>query len=228
MTRFVRRALPLSVAALGASFLIVLLCTAQTPAVQRVGPAASQGKLGNMDWPFYRGDQKGNQFVALAQINATNVHRLKPAWEYHTGDATERSTMYANPLVVNGLQTSYEIFNHFSAGASRDDKRTLLVRVIVIDAESATSDKIITATNSQTKIEAINLHATEQIQRHIEMALKAHDLYYDRRKNYYRNQGISIQKIVKFGTTIGANLTVHSSRSTWGPWRDGTNQSLSL
>jgi AIPR protein len=95
----------------------------------------------------------------------------------------DRKLHITNPLVVNGLQTSYEIFNHFSAGASRDDKRTLLVRVIVIDAESATSDKIITATNSQTKIEAINLHATEQIQRHIEMALKAHDLYYDRRKN---------------------------------------------
>ena len=109
-----------------------------------------------------------------------------------------------NPLVVNGLQTSYELYNHFSAGASRDDKRTLLVRVIVIDAESATSDKIITATNSQTKIEAINLHATEQIQRRIELALKADDLYYDRRKNYYRNQGISIQKIVTIGSMAQA------------------------
>ena len=62
----------------GASLAIVLLCTAQTPAVQRAAPAAAQGKLGNMDWPVYRGDQKGNQFVALAQINATNVHKLKP------------------------------------------------------------------------------------------------------------------------------------------------------
>jgi quinoprotein glucose dehydrogenase len=87
----------------GASLAIVLLCTAQTPAVQRAAPAAAQGKLGNMDWPVYRGDQKGNQFVALAQINATNVHKLKPAWEYHTGDASERSTMYANPLIVNGV-----------------------------------------------------------------------------------------------------------------------------
>jgi hypothetical protein len=116
----------------------------------------------------------------------------------------DRKLHITNPLVVNGLQTSYEIFNHFSAGASRDDKRTLLIRVIVIDAESATSDKIITATNSQTKIEAINLHATEQIQRQIEMALKTHDLYYDRRKNYYRNQGISIQKIVTIGSLAQA------------------------
>jgi hypothetical protein len=116
----------------------------------------------------------------------------------------DRKLHITNPLVVNGLQTSYELFNHFFAGASRDDKRTLLVRVIVIDTESATSDKIITATNSQTKIEAINLHATEQIQRHIEMALRAHDLYYDRRKNYYRNQGISVQKIVTIGSMAQA------------------------
>ena len=39
----------------------------------------------------------------MAQINATNVHRLEPAWEYHTGDATERSTMYSNPLIVDGV-----------------------------------------------------------------------------------------------------------------------------
>lgn len=102
-SHLLRRAFPLPAAALGASFLIVLLCTAQTPAVQRAAPAAAQEKLGNMDWPVYRGDQKGNQFVALAQINATNVHKLKPAWEYHTGDASERSTMYANPLIVDGV-----------------------------------------------------------------------------------------------------------------------------
>jgi quinoprotein glucose dehydrogenase len=56
-----------------------------------------------VDWPVYRGDPKGNQFAALAQINATNVHKLRRAWEYRTGDASERSTMYANPIVVNGV-----------------------------------------------------------------------------------------------------------------------------
>ena len=114
---------------LGASFLIALLCTAQTPTVQRAAPAAAQGKLGNMDWPFYRGDQKGNQFVALAQINATNVHKLKPAWEYHTGDASERSTMYANPLIVNGVM--YISTPSLKAGGARcgDGRATLGVQL---------------------------------------------------------------------------------------------------
>jgi quinoprotein glucose dehydrogenase len=57
----------------------------------------------NLDWPVYRGDPKGNQYAAMAQIHAGNVHRLQPAWEYHTRDANQRSTMHANPIVVNGV-----------------------------------------------------------------------------------------------------------------------------
>ncbi|MDO8540373.1 MAG: DUF1080 domain-containing protein [Opitutaceae bacterium] len=55
------------------------------------------------DWPVYRGNPSGTQFAPLAQIHAANVHRLQPAWEYHTGDATERSNMHANPLVIDGV-----------------------------------------------------------------------------------------------------------------------------
>ena len=85
------RTVPVTAVGLGASLLIVLLSTAQT------------GQPGNVDWPVYRGDPKGNQYAALAQINATNVHKLRPAWEVHTGDASQRSTMYANPIVINGV-----------------------------------------------------------------------------------------------------------------------------
>ena len=103
-SRFVRRPLTAAAAILGASLGIGLLCTAQTGAVRR---QFSSGEWppsgGGVDWPVYRGDPKGNQFAALAQIHAGNVHKLRPAWEYHTGDASERSTMYANPIVVNGV-----------------------------------------------------------------------------------------------------------------------------
>src|SRR4030095_15682502 len=73
--------------------LVVLLCVAQTGDEPRA----------SVDWPVNRGDPKGNQYAPLAQINATNVHKLRVAWEHHTGDATDRSTMYANPIVVNGV-----------------------------------------------------------------------------------------------------------------------------
>ena len=54
------------------------------------------------DWAIYRGDKKANQYSALAQINATNVHGLKLAWEYRHGDPKGPS-MYSNPIMVDGL-----------------------------------------------------------------------------------------------------------------------------
>lgn len=55
------------------------------------------------DWAINRGDKKGNQYSELAYIHAANVHQLKPAWEYHTGDANERSNMHSNPIIIDGL-----------------------------------------------------------------------------------------------------------------------------
>jgi glucose dehydrogenase len=64
---------------------------------------ATAGSGSNVDWGVYRGDPKANQYSPLAQIHAANVHKLQPAWEYHTRDASQRSTMHVNPIVVNGL-----------------------------------------------------------------------------------------------------------------------------
>ncbi|HZQ21214.1 MAG TPA: AIPR family protein [Terriglobales bacterium] len=100
-----------------------------------------------------------------------------------------------DPLIVNGLQTSHVVFRHFKGGADPNDSRSMMVKVIV-NSNEATSDKIIRATNSQTKISSIFLHATEQVHRDIELHLKAAGYFYDRRKNYYRNQGKSVSEIV--------------------------------
>lgn len=101
-----------------------------------------------------------------------------------------------NPMIVNGLQTSYELFHHFkNAGGDKKDRRTIMVKVIVNNKDE-TSDRIINATNSQTKIDAINLHATEKVQRTIETALKTAEYFYDRRKNFYRNQGKAAARII--------------------------------
>jgi hypothetical protein len=80
------------------------------------------------------------------------------------------SLQITNPLIVNGLQTSHELFRHFKGGAHQPDDRSIMVKVIVNDND-ATSDRIIRATNSQTKINSIFLHSTEQIHRNIEVAL---------------------------------------------------------
>lgn len=54
-------------------------------------------------WGHYGGSEDGARFSSLDQINKENVAQLEVAWTYHTGDATERSQIQCQPIVVNGL-----------------------------------------------------------------------------------------------------------------------------
>jgi glucose dehydrogenase len=80
--------------------IVALIVCGTAAATLRRATASSER---NVDWGVYRGDQRGTQYSPLAQIHAANVHKLAPVWEYHTRDATERSTMHVNPIIVNGL-----------------------------------------------------------------------------------------------------------------------------
>ena len=101
------------------------------------------------------------------------------------------------PEIVNGLQSSSEIYSYFARDNSRleTDGRALLVRIIVPKTEES-RDHIILATNSQTSIPKSSLRATDIIHRNIEQFFKSKGLYYDRRKNYYKNLGMPIDKII--------------------------------
>jgi len=101
-----------------------------------------------------------------------------------------------DPQIVNGLQTSHEIYQHFSAlNDPLGDERAILVRVICEEDEEA-RDRIIRATNSQTNIPPASLRSSDEIHRNIEDFLKANGYYYDRKKNHYKNQGMPVSKIV--------------------------------
>lgn len=102
-----------------------------------------------------------------------------------------------DPEVVNGLQTSSEIYKYYSSNPEvlLTEKRNLLVRVIVPETEE-TRDKIIRATNSQTPIPKSSLRATDTIHRQIEDFMRPRGLYYDRRKNYYKNEGRKPKDII--------------------------------
>ena len=114
-----------------------------------------------------------------------------------------------DPQIVNGLQTSREIFSHFYSigGMGPDDKRTLMVRVIQTD-EPELQDKIISATNSQNKMLPASLRMTDQIHRDIEELFKKFDLYYDRRKGHYRDQGKPIRKIISVNDVVQAVVSI--------------------
>lgn len=100
-----------------------------------------------------------------------------------------------NPLVVNGLQTSHEIHRFFSGGGTDAKERSVQVRVLEINDE-ARRDRVIKATNSQTGIKSASLRATEPFQRKIEDYLVQLGMFYDRRKDYWRNKGKPADKII--------------------------------
>ena len=95
------------------------------------------------------------------------------------------------------MQTSSEIHRFYN---SHQDKiagecRDILVRIIVPKSEE-TRDRIIRATNSQTPIPKSSLRATDQVHRQIEDFLKPRGLFYDRRKNFYKNEGKKPKEII--------------------------------
>ena len=97
--------------------------------------------------------------------------------------------------IVNGLQTSREVFHSLHGKDLSKEPRNLLVRVLK-PGDQASRDRIIKATNSQTPIPASSLRATDKIHRDIEEYLYPRGYYYDRRKNYYKNVGKPIRRIL--------------------------------
>jgi len=72
-------------------FLLLAACQEKTPARDYT------------DWPHYGGPEDGSRYSALSQITKENVSQLEVAWTYHTEDASERSQIQCQPIVVNGL-----------------------------------------------------------------------------------------------------------------------------
>jgi hypothetical protein len=96
--------------------------------------------------------------------------------------------------IVNGLQSSREIYNALHGKDLSKEPRNLLVRVLKPQSQES-RDRIIKATNSQTPIPAASLRATDKIHRDIEDYLYNKGYFYDRRKNYYKNIGKPIKRI---------------------------------
>ncbi|MGC4153668.1 MAG: AIPR family protein [Propionicimonas sp.] len=99
-----------------------------------------------------------------------------------------------SPQIVNGLQTSHEIFKRERSTHGRDP-RSVLVKVVEA-TQASVRDAIIQATNSQTILNTSSLRATDSIQRQIEEHLQAKELYYERRRNSYANLGMPIDRLV--------------------------------
>lgn len=121
-----------------------------------------------------------------------------------------------NIQIVNGLQTSYSIFNNYVE--KNNDERSVLVKVIINNNKEIT-DEIIASTNSQNPVSATLLRATEQVQRDLELFFLNEGFYYDRRKNYYKNLGKPTTKIFSIQYTAQTIQSIifnepHTARAT--------------
>jgi quinoprotein glucose dehydrogenase len=57
------------------------------------------------DWPVYLSDEHSSHYSGLTSINRKNVSKLKPVWEYHSGDdvSSNRSQIQCNPIIIDGI-----------------------------------------------------------------------------------------------------------------------------
>jgi hypothetical protein len=120
---------------------------------------------------------------------------------------TGKTLTIEDPQIVNGLQTSREIFQYFKTANTDGEDREILVRVISPETPES-RDRVIKATNSQNPISPASLRATDKIQRDIEQYLRSFGLYYDRRKNFYKNEGKPIDKIISIPAMAQALMAV--------------------
>ena len=134
-----------------------------------------------------------------------------------------RELQIVNPEIVNGLQTSMEIYNYFSENreALESEKRSILLRIIVPDNEES-RDQIIFATNNQTNIPKATLRVTDPIHLQIEMYFKSRGLFYDRRKNYYKNQGRKPAEIVGVSFLAQCLITIFLKKPDYSRARPST------
>lgn len=149
----------------------------------------------------YQGDVTVNRNIATTLENADS----NEFWWYNNGitiicsDATAKGMrlQLKDIQIVNGLQTSYCIYNAKASNPdiANYDNRHILIKIIITD-DPTVRDSIIKATNSQTAINSWSLHATDRIQRLIEDYFKTKGLFYDRRKGYHKNNGQPSSKIV--------------------------------
>lgn len=127
-----------------------------------------------------------------------------------------------NPQIVNGLQTSHTIYSSYIDGqiSKQSLDSSILVRIIQTDDASAVNE-VIRATNHQNAVKIDSIRSLDHIHSHIEVDLLNHGLYYDRRRNYYRNQGHPSRDIVSLRQVVQAFLSVYRGMPDYARARPG-------
>ncbi|GAB3803043.1 hypothetical protein GCM10028819_32330 [Spirosoma humi] len=174
----------------------------------------------------YQGNVKVNKAIQETLQNPGN----EDFWFLNNGvtivcpkaSATGKRLLIEDPQIVNGLQTSYEIYSYFrNLKFDNNDQRRVLVRVIV-EQDAGSRDNIVRATNSQTSIPETSLRAADKVQRDIEDFLLHNDFYYERRKNYYKNNGKPVSRIISISYMSQAVISILLQKPDYARARPST------
>ncbi|MFG2166964.1 AIPR family protein [Micromonospora chersina] len=123
------------------------------------------------------------------------------------------SWLLKNPQIVNGLQTSH-VLHEADLEKLITRKRmqdTILIRVIT-EKDRDIRESIITGTNNQTSVSAIQLYANDEVQRHLETYLLSKGWYYERRRWQYRNADVPASRIRNISELAQAVIAIHMLR----------------
>ncbi|MGB7374174.1 MAG: AIPR family protein [Pontixanthobacter sp.] len=162
-------------------------------------------------------DYEGDRKTVNAEMASTidQYHEKEDFWWFNNGitiiapeiSVQSPELVIENPMIVNGLQTSNVIFEKRDViEGNDDDERSLLVRVVQV-SDPDIQERIIKATNSQTSLKPLALKATDAQQKDIEEYLRAKGIFYERRKNFYKNRGkpaSSIIDVARLGQSVMA------------------------
>lgn len=183
--------------------------------------ADDQGELRRhiFDWNVrdYQGDVEVNKEIrqSLEDPEGTEFWWLNNGITVICSHASVVGKTFAldDVQVVNGLQTSHAAFGVLRSAPPEHPAfdRSVLVRILTTE-DPQTRDRVIRATNRQTSVPAASLRATDDIQRDIEAFFFGHGWFYDRRKNYYRNNGKSVERIVGIPLLAQAVMAMGLSR----------------
>lgn len=55
------------------------------------------------DWAVYGGNKSASHYSSLKEIDTSNVAQLQVAWEYHSGDADDKTQIQVNPIIIDGI-----------------------------------------------------------------------------------------------------------------------------
>jgi glucose dehydrogenase len=87
--------------------ILILVSVAISPSYFK--PAAETPNSLVYDWPSWGGDDGGQRYSPLNQIDKTNVGRLRRAWTFHTGEISDgknyptKSAFECTPIVLDGV-----------------------------------------------------------------------------------------------------------------------------